>query len=51
MKKTYSIAYITPFLSLVWAAIFLKEEITIFSVVGLMVIILGIFVQLKDKDD
>lgn len=47
--KISNLAYITPFLSLVWTAIFLKEEISIFSVVGLVVIVMGIFVQLKDK--
>ena len=49
--KISNLAYITPFLSLVWTAIFLKEEITFTSVAGLVIIVLGIFVQLKDKDD
>lgn len=47
--KISNLAYITPFLSLVWTAIFLKEQISVFSVLGLVVIVLGIFVQLKDK--
>lgn len=47
--KVSNLAYITPFLSLVWAAIFLKEQISVFSVVGLVVIVTGIFVQLKEK--
>lgn len=45
-----NLAYITPFLSLVWTAIFLKESISLFSVGGLVVIVLGIFIQLKDHD-
>lgn len=49
--KISNLAYITPFLSLVWTAIFLKEQISIFSVVGLVVIVLGILVQLKGRDD
>ncbi len=47
--KISNLAYITPFLSLVWTGIFLKERINPLSVVGLSVIILGIFIQLKDK--
>ena len=47
--KVSNLAYITPFLSLVWVAIFLKEMPTVWSVVGLCLIVLGIFVQLKDK--
>lgn len=48
--KISNLAYITPFLSLVWTAVFLKEQISISSVVGLIVIVLGIFIQLKDKE-
>ncbi len=47
--KVSNLAYITPFLSLVWTFIFLGETPSIYSLVGLVVIILGIFVQLKDK--
>ncbi len=47
--KISNLAYITPFLSLIWTAVFLKEEISLFSVLGLAVIVLGIFIQLKDK--
>lgn len=36
-------------MSVVFACIILKEKITVFSVVGLIVIVIGIFVQLKDK--
>lgn len=47
--KISNLAYITPFLSLVWTYFFLKENISIYSVIGLVVIVLGIFIQLKDK--
>mgnify|MGYP003293724301 CR=1 FL=1 len=47
--KISNLAYITPFLSLVWTYFFLKENISIYSVLGLVVIVLGIFIQLKDK--
>lgn len=43
--------YITPFLSTPWSAIFLPDEnITVYSIVGLVIMILGIFIQLKDKN-
>ena len=45
--KVSNLAYITPFLSLVWTAIFLREEITLTSVLGLITIVLGILLQLK----
>lgn len=48
--KISNLAYITPFLSLVWTSLVLKEEVSIFSLVGLIIIVLGIFVQLKDKE-
>ena len=46
-----NLAYITPFLSLVWAAVFLKEMPSVWSVVGLCLIVLGIFVQLREKQE
>ncbi len=49
--KISNLAYITPFLSLVWTSIFLKEKISILSVAGLIIIVLGIFIQLKDKEE
>ncbi len=48
--KISNLAYITPFLSGVWTCIFLKEEITLTAVAGLVVIILGICIQLNDKE-
>lgn len=47
--KISNLAYITPFLSLVWTALILKEELSIFTVLGLVIIVAGIFIQLKDK--
>lgn len=47
--KISNLAYITPFLSLVWTALVLKESITVNSVLGLVIIVFGIFIQLKDK--
>ena len=48
--KISNLAYITPFLALVWTSLILKEELPVSSVVGLVVIVLGIFIQLKGKD-
>ena len=45
--KVSNLAYITPFASLVWTVIFLKEKIEIYSIIGLVMIVLGIFVQMK----
>lgn len=45
--KVSNLAYITPFVSLVWVAIFLKERIEIYSIIGLIMIVLGIFVQME----
>lgn len=47
--KISNLAYITPFLSLIWTAVFLKEPITLSAFLGLSVIVLGILIQLKDK--
>ncbi|MBQ7959857.1 MAG: DMT family transporter [Clostridia bacterium] len=47
--KVSNLAYITPFLSLVWTGIILKEEFKAFSLIGLVVIIIGVFIQLKEK--
>ena len=47
--KVSNLAYITPFLSLVWTFIVLKEPIKPLSVIGLVIIVAGIFIQLKDK--
>ena len=47
--KISNLAYITPFISLIWTSLILKEEIRLTSVIGLMVIVMGILIQLKDK--
>ena len=47
--KISNLAYITPFLSLVWTAAVLGEEIGLLSVLGLLIIVAGILIQLKDK--
>lgn len=47
--KISNLAYITPFLSLVWTFLILGEEITSNSVIGLIIIVGGIFVQLKEQ--
>lgn len=47
--KISNLAYITPFLSLVWTSLILKEDFRIFSIIGLLLIILGIFIQISDK--
>ncbi|MBQ2613893.1 MAG: DMT family transporter [Clostridia bacterium] len=47
--KISNLAYITPFLALVWTSLILKEPFSIFSLLGLTVIVLGILLQLKDK--
>ena len=48
--KISNLAYITPFLSLVWTSVFLGEDIEINSIIGLLVIVAGVLIQLKDKD-
>ena len=45
--KIANLAYITPFLSLIWTVIFLKEPIYPEKIIGLLVIVLGILIQLK----
>jgi len=49
--KISNLAYITPFLSLVWTFLILKEKIQPSSVIGLVVIIAGIFIHLKNKNE
>jgi len=44
-----NIAYITPFISLLWTSVILKEKLSIYSVLGLVIIILGIFIQMKNN--
>ena len=50
-SKISNLAYITPFLSLVWTRAVLGEPINPLSVAGLLLIVIGIFIQLKDKKE
>lgn len=45
--KISNLAYMTPFLSMLCARVILGEPIRLYSVLGLTVIVLGIFIQLK----
>ena len=47
--KISNLAYITPFVSLIWAKLILKEDLYLNSIIGLIIIVLGIFIQLKNK--
>lgn len=47
--KISNLAYITPFISLVWTSLILKEQISWYSVIGLLFIVGGILIQLNDK--
>ncbi len=47
--KISNLAYITPFLSLVWTSLILKEELHLTFIIGLVIIVAGIFVQLNGK--
>ena len=49
-EKVSNLAYITPFLSLVWTHLFLNEAIKLNSLVGLIIIIFGILIQMKGKE-
>lgn len=44
-----NLAYLTPFISLIWTFFILKEPIVPASVIGLGIIVFGIFLQLKEK--
>ena len=48
-EKVSNLAYITPFLSLIWTYLFLNEPIKLNSLAGLIIIISGILIQLKEK--
>jgi drug/metabolite transporter (DMT)-like permease len=47
--KISNLAYMTPLLSLIWTALILKANLNIYSIIGLIVIVLGIFIQMKDE--
>lgn len=48
--KVSNLAYITPFLSLVWTSLILNEPIELLSVAGLVIIVVAIFIQLKSGE-
>ena len=48
--KISNLAYMSPFLSLIWTSTILKEKISIYSIIGLIIIVSGIFIQLKDSN-
>lgn len=48
-EKVSNLAYITPFLSLIWTFLFLGEKIKLNSWIGLIIIVFGILIQMKDK--
>ncbi len=50
-QKISNLAYITPFLSLIWTSLILKEEFRLTNLLGLAVIILGIFLQFKKEKE
>ena len=45
--RVSNLAYVTPFLSLIWTWVFLNEPLTPLSIAGLAFIMLGILIQLK----
>ena len=45
--KISNLAYITPFLSMIWTWLILGEKISLWSLVGLAIIVLGILIQLR----
>ena len=48
-SKIANLAYITPFLSLIWTSIFLKEQLTLYALFGLILIVSGALLQLSDS--
>ena len=48
--KISNLTYMAPFLSLIWAKLILKEDITIYSIIGLILIVSGILLQLKNDN-
>lgn len=49
--KISNLAYITPFLSLIWTFLILNEQFSIYSVMGLVIIVLGIVIQMREKGE
>ncbi|MAG01938.1 hypothetical protein CMI42_01260 [Candidatus Pacearchaeota archaeon] len=47
--KTANFIYVVPFLALIWTYFFNAEPIRIASLIGLVLIIVGIFIQIRNK--
>ena len=47
--KVANLVFVTPFLSLVYIYLFLNEEISLYSIVGLIIIVIGILLQNKER--
>ena len=50
-EKISNLAYITPFLSLVWTTLILKEAFNPLSILGLAVIVSGILIQFEGRKE
>ena len=48
--RVSNLAYITPFVSLIWTSLILDESIKITSVLGLVIIVSGILIQITDAN-
>lgn len=48
-SKVSNIIYLSPFLSLFWINIFLNEAIAISTIIGLILIVIGILIQSRNK--
>ncbi len=44
-----NLAYLTPFVSLIWIYVLIGEPITLASIIGLLIIISGVILQMFDK--
>ena len=49
-SQAFIINYLWPVMSVLFACIILKEKLTFNSILGLVIIILGIFMQLNEKE-
>jgi drug/metabolite transporter (DMT)-like permease len=45
--KLSTAAYLVPFISLIYIALILKEKIMVASIIGLLLIVIGVLVQNK----
>lgn len=49
--KISNLAYITPFLSLIWTSLLLGEKVKFNSLIGLIIIVVGILIQMNEKEE